>query len=468
MPTTGTLTNRVPADKVDGRARLQERLSRIAERYGTPCYLLDLQKLRARIQELRTGLCTGRFKWNVLYSVKTNYLPEVLRAIREAGMGCDCVSGYEIDLALRLGIPPERIVFNGPVKTYEELAFAVERGIFVNIDGVEEISMIARHAQRLGKAARVGIRLNPGRNVYPSADPSFNAAATWKAAHSKFGWHIDDEATDRVIDTILDHRLLRLEGVQCHLGSQITDPSVLADAVSAVVRKAAQIGRRTDLRVVNVGGGFGVLGIQRDREGPLGAYLSFHKQRAFEPLPGPRQFSVVEFVSRVEDALDATKLSHVELACEPGRFLVSDSMSILTRVHSVKRSERYGSWVVVDAGLNILPTAGPSERRVYRMVGDRAQPSMHKFMLGGPLCYEGDVFSFEAQLPSDIVAGELMLIEDAGAYSVSRSTNFIRPRAPVVAIEGDKCELCWRRETYEDIFRFAEPSATSYGDQSWH
>ncbi len=450
----------VTHEPVCSGAAEQERYFAIATEHGTPCYVLDLVKLRDKIRELDAALKRGRLHWSVLYSVKTNYLPIVLQEMRAAGNGCDCVSGYELELALRLGFAAENIVFNGPLKTREELAIAVDRGILINIDGAEELSTIAGHAQRLRKQARVGIRLNPGRNVYPSADPSFNAVASWKARHSKFGWNVDDAATDRLIDEIVRCPFVVLEGVQCHLGSQITDPLVFAEAVRSVVAKAAQVNERTNLKVLNIGGGFGVAGIQRDRVGPLAAYLSFNKQPRLQEDSRARAFSVAEFVERIEKQLETAQLEHLAVACEPGRYLISDSMTILTRVHSVKRTDTCGNWVVVDAGLNILPTAGPAERRTYRILSKRFHPTTESFMLGGPLCYEGDVFSFDAELPSDISAGDLMLIEDAGAYSVSRSTNFIRPRAPVIACEGDRWSLCWKRETYEDIFRFAQPQAS--------
>jgi diaminopimelate decarboxylase len=192
----------------------------------------------------------------------------------------------------------------------------------------------------------------------------------------------------------------------------------------------------------------------RDRVGPLGAYLAtFGAGADLSDAGSGSVFLLDEFVTQVDELLERHGLHGVELACEPGRYLVSEAMQILTRVHSVKRTHEHGAWVVVDAGLNILPTAGPAERRQYRLARPRAGPT-GRFMLGGPLCYEGDVFSFDVELPADVRAGDLMLIPDAGAYSVSRSTNFIRPRACVVALRRGTAALCWRRETYDDIFAF--------------
>jgi hypothetical protein len=129
----------------------------------------------------------------------------------------------------------------------------------------------------------------------------------------------------------------------------------------------------------------------------------------------------------------------MHLQCEPGRVLVSDAMSLLVRVVSVKEYGRgFGSWVVVDGGLNLMPTAGPHEGHRVELVrqrsADTADAAPVSVMLGGPLCYEGDVFDYAARFPRIPRVGDLIVIHDSGAYTVSRSTNFIRPRAAVIAI----------------------------------
>jgi diaminopimelate decarboxylase len=136
-------------------------------------------------------------------------------------------------------------------------------------------------------------------------------------------------------------------------------------------------------------------------------------------------------------------------------------MCLLSRVVSVKEyGAGLGSWVVIDAGLHLMPTAGPQEQHRIELVAPRApdrDDAAVTVMLGGPLCYEGDVFDYSARFPRMPRVDDLVVIHDSGAYTVSRSTNFIRPRAAVIAI-GDSSSsplLCWRRETDDDIFQFA-------------
>jgi len=129
---------------------------------------------------------------------------------------------------------------------------------------------------------------------------------------------------------------------------------------------------------------------------------------------------------------------------------------MVTRVMSIKNSG-HRKWVVVDAGLNLMPTAGCMDEHVISCLG-RPTDELEPCIVAGAMCYESDVFSYSAMLSKDIHVGDLLVIFASGAYTVSRATNFIRPRAPVVAVRGRDVELCWRRETYEDIFSFQRPT----------
>ncbi len=167
-------------------------------------------------------------------------------------------------------------------------------------------------------------------------------------------------------------------------------------------------------------------------------------------------FDLERFVERFEDILAQHGVSDVTIACEPGRILVSDAISLLSRVVSVK-DVGDGTWVVLDGGVNLLPTAGVGEEHEIVALGKEDTPRS-SFMVGGPLCYEQDVFSYSQSLAQDIAVGDLVEIRDAGAYSITRATSFIRPRAPVVATANGRSELCWRRETGADIFSFRVPT----------
>lgn len=423
-----------------------------AERWGTPLFLLSSDRLRANLAAFTAALTPAQ----VLYSLKTNYLPAVTAVLRAGGTGVDVVSGYELAAALDAGFAADRIVFNGPVKTLPELRRAVAAGVYVNIDGAAEIAALAGICAGAAEPLPVGLRVYPPQDINADAAPP-----PGRALPSKFGWPIATGDADRLADAILGNPALRLTGVHCHLGSQITRPDALLAALDALMAWVVRLRGRAPVDRLNIGGGFGVPGIQRLR----GAVAGLSEVRAGVPQPPPPVFALEEFGDGLRALLATHGLTDLDVYCEPGRALVSDAMSLVTRVVGVKRTGM-GTWVLLDGGLNLLPTAGVAERHRVWALRDTAPPE--PVLLGGPLCYEGDVFALDALLPADVCEGDLVVIEDAGAYSVTRATSFNRPRIPVVELDGGQARLCWRGEEYADIFQFAVPAQPSVqGSRAW-
>jgi diaminopimelate decarboxylase len=429
-----------------------------ARQYGTPTHVLDTARLHANVRALKQAWNRLIVPMEILYSVKTNYLPFVLRTLRDEVDGADVVSGYELRAALKAGYPASRICFNGPMKTEDEIDEAIRHGVVVHVDSPSDIDAIERASH--GRPVEIGVRVNPGTNVYDSPDPTFETAARKRASNAKFGWPLGSPGLDRLLERIEANSRLRLTRLHAHLGSQITSADRMLSGLDSVFAFCAGQFGRFPIEVVNIGGGFGVSGIFRHRHGALYALRELHGDA---PPGQPRQaLDLHALVDGVNARVQANRLAHLRLQCEPGRVLVSDAMSLLVRVVSVKDyGPGFGTWVVVDGGLNLMPTAGPHEEHrvelLTRRSADASQPAQVSVMLGGPLCYEGDVFDYSAQFPRLPSVGDLIVIRDSGAYTVSRSTNFIRPRAAVIAVGegGSSPVLCWRRETDDDIFQFA-------------
>ncbi len=234
-------------------------LQAIAQSHGTPVYVLDLNRLDQNYSMFTAIWAQLGCPVKVFYSVKTNYLPIVCRYMRSRGAGADVVSGYELEAALASGFPGEQIVFNGPMKTREEIEGVVDVGGLVNIDALSDIEVLEVCAQRQGCRVEVGLRVNPGLNPYTNggSDDSEKAAAR----HSKFGWPIHTSVAERVADRIARSPHLRLVAIHCQLGSQITDTDAHLAAVERVVAFATKWPGETDLKMLNIGGGFGVPGI---------------------------------------------------------------------------------------------------------------------------------------------------------------------------------------------------------------
>jgi len=433
----------------EATAALGSSVSRgIVESHGSPVYVLDLERLDRNYAAFADSWGRAGYPVSIFYSVKTNYLPIVCRRMRMHGAGADVVSGHEIEVALAAGFSGEQLVLNGPMKTAEEIERVVELGGTVNIDALGDVVILEKLARRLGRILDAGLRINPSVSPYTSSDPSYTERMARAARRSKFGWPLHTGAANRVAGQIADSPHLRLAGLHCQLGSQVTDTDAFLVAIDGMLRFAATSPHRADLRTLNVGGGFGVPGIERRRIGPIGDLLEEHE--AGDLLERVEVFDLDRFIAGLLERVEHHGLGELEIACEPGRVIVSDAISLLTTVVSVKDIGE-GTWVILDGGVNLLPTAGPAEKHEMAVV-DREEARCADFMVAGPLCYDHDVYSHRQALAADVSVGDLVEIRDAGAYSISRATNFIRGRAPVVATLGGTSELCWERESSEDIF----------------
>ncbi len=435
--------------RTESDTSLKLRIKRdIVQTHGTPIYVLDIEQLDRNYADFVNTWAKAGCAINVFYSVKTNYLPIICRRMRMHGAGADVVSGHEIAVAVASGFAGTQLVLNGPMKTAEEIERIVDIGGIVNIDAIDDIPILEKQARRLGRSIEVGMRINPGISPFTHGDPSVATRANYSARRSKFGWPVHTDAATRVADLITSSSHLRLAGLHCQIGSQVTDTDAFLDAIDRMLRFAADAPWRSDLRTLNIGGGFGVPGIDRTIASPIGSVVVDEKCR--QSLDGRQIFDLNRFVLGLLDRVEHHGLNDLTIACEPGRVLVSDAMSLLTTVISVKDIGE-GVWVILDGGVNLLPTAGIMETHRMDVVG-RPSDARAEVMVAGPLCYDQDIYSYNQYLPNDVASGDIVEIHDAGAYSISRATSFIRGRAPVVATLGSASELCWKRESADDIF----------------
>jgi diaminopimelate decarboxylase len=452
LAVAGLHTNTTPRAADEPFSRLPpSELKRLALTYGTPLFVLDERYLRLRME-----IFIARWKrifphGHVYYSYKTNYLPEICRAAYEAGMGADAVSGYELEHARKM-CPQGPAVFNGPMKTTAELKLALDMKARINIDCEEEIDRLSSLCQGRQADYKVGLRVNPGAIIFSSEDRSFVDAHAATAQRTKFGWPIDSGHAARIAEKISAHGF-QLASVHCHLGSQITDQRLYLEAIRRVVRFVKVLRQNGSIvEELNIGGGFGVPGMTRQRRG----WWSAMKQNMGESIDEYQAYDI-DFdwiLASLKQALLDNGLETVNISCEPGRYIVSNAMFLLTTVVGVKHLDDR-TWLLIDGGQNLLPTAAFGERRRTRFISSAgSELSGQEHMpcwIGGPLCFEGDTIMQEVSCPRNIAADDFVVVSDAGAYTVSRSTNFNRARAPVVSI-GDSDRCIWAREEYDDIF----------------
>jgi diaminopimelate decarboxylase len=390
-------------------------LEETARRFGTPLFVYS----RAAIEGAwhRYARALSGVPHRVCYAVKANGNGAILRLFAGLGAGADIVSGGELKAAVRAGFPPEHIVFAGVGKTDEEIALGLDHGIGDwNAESEEEILRLGRAAVARGVVARVSLRVNP--DIDPRSHPYISTGLR----EAKFG--VDIARAPDILRRARGLAGVEIVGLQCHIGSQITD----LDPLVAAARDLARLSRRLldegfPLRTVDLGGGLGV-------------------DYAGGGAPDPAAFARA-VLPELEDL-------PLTLLVEPGRSLVAPAGVLLTRVLYVK--EGHGkSFVVVDAGMNDLlrPALYQAHHRI-EPVRPRGRPSMLADVVG-PVCETSDFLARGREVePPD--PGDLLAVFDVGAYGFSMASNYnMRPRAAEVLVEDGRARLIRRRETFDDL-----------------
>jgi len=390
-------------------------LATIAARYGTPCYVYSRAALEARFRTFDAALA-GRDHL-VCYAMKANASLAVLDVFARLGAGFDIVSGGELARAIAVGADPMRIVFSGVGKREAEMRQALAAGICCfNVESASELARLDRVAGEMGRRAPVSFRVNP------DVDPRTHPYISTGLKENKFGIAYEDALA--VYRDAARRPNIDVLGIDCHIGSQITEVAPYLEAVDKVLALVDRLAAEgIGLRHLDFGGGFGI----RYRD---------------ETPPGIAEF-LSGILARVGDRT-------VTLMFEPGRWLVGNAGVLLTRVEYLKHSA-HRDFAIVDAAMNdlmrpalydawhdIVPVAPrPGPRRSYEIVG--------------PVCESGDFLGHDRELALD--EGDLLAVMSAGAYGMSMSSNYnTRPRAAEVLVDGAKAHLVRDREPVETLF----------------
>lgn len=391
-------------------------LSQVAERFGTPCYVYSRAAFTQ--QYLAYAQALGSHPGMICYAIKANSNLAILNMLAKLGAGFDIVSGGELERVLRAGGNPARIVFSGVGKSAAEIARALDVGIFCfNVESEAELELLSQVAVQKGQTAHASLRVNP------DVDANTHPYISTGLKENKFGIAID--RAPAVYARAAQLPGIAIKGVDCHIGSQLTQLTPFLDALDRVLLLVDQLaGQGIHISHLDLGGGLGVT------------------YRHETPPP------VAEYMAAIKAKLGERPLA---LMFEPGRSISANSGVLLTQVMFLKPTE-HKNFAVIDAAMNdnIRPSLYQAWQDIRPLKPRAAAPQ--KWDLVGPICETGDFLGKDRDLA--IEPGDLLAVMSAGAYGFSMSSNYnTRGRAAEVMVDGDQMHLVRARETFEDMIR---------------
>ena len=394
----------------------------IAEAVGTPFYCYSTETLIRHYNVFSQAFSGHDFL--LCYAVKANTNQAIIKTLADQGAGADVVSEGELRRALKAGIPPEKIVYSGVAKTKQEMQFALEQGIFqFNVESEPELHQLSTVASHMGKTAAIAFRINP------DVDAKTHAKISTGKSENKFGIPLSHAREIYGIAAKLPG--IRVQGVDLHIGSQLTDLAPFAEAfrrIATLVEDLRVDGH--DISVIDLGGG---LGIPYDRE-------------SSKP-PLPTEYG--QMAKRIIGHLGC------KIIIEPGRLLVGNAGILVSRVIYVKQGENR-KFLIIDAAMNDLvrPSMYDAYHEIVAVKENEGPTSPYDIV--GPVCETGDTFARDRDLP-DLNSGDLVVIRSAGAYgAVMSSTYNTRRLIPEVLVKGGKYAIIRARPTYDDIIGLDE------------
>jgi diaminopimelate decarboxylase len=393
-------------------------LADIARREGTPCYVYSAASILDRFQAYERAF--GDLPHKVCYAVKANSNLSILKLLAEAGAGFDIVSGGELFRALKAGADPQAIIFSGVGKTSQEIDYALEHHIkSFNCESEPELALIDSLAARRGIQARVALRVNP------DVDAATHPYISTGLRDHKFGIDIADAET--IYERARSLPNLLLEGVSCHIGSQITEIAPMLEVFDKMIALVERLrAHGLTIHSLDLGGGLGV------------AYK-----------PGDKSLPICEFVKAM---CQRTAGHGLEILIEPGRSIVAEAGLLLTRV-LYRKTNGDRQFVIGDAAMNdlIRPALYQSHHEIVplrKSPGDTITADVV-----GPVCESGDFLARAREMPN-VLPGDLLAVCTAGAYGFVASSNYnSRPRPPEILVEGDRYRVIRKREKYDDLVR---------------
>ena len=405
-------------DNIDGAA-----IEQIVEKCGSPVFVLSEKAIREKYRKVYLEFSSRYPKVCFSWSYKTNYLDAVCALFHQEGEIAEVVSEFEYQKARRLGVPGDKIIYNGPFKPVESLQIAFKEGAIVNLDSFDEIIKAEKIAMEMDMKVNIGIRLNMDTEIYPQ----------W----SRFGFNLENASAYEAAKRIHRSEYLHLTGLHSHIGTFILEPRAYAVQVQKMITfmRVLETEFNMNITYLDLGGGF------PSRNKLKGTYLP--PEIGIPPLE--------EYIEVISNALlsNLTPEEYPTVYMETGRAMIDEAGYLIATVEGVKRLPDGTKSYIIDAGVNILFTATCYNYKIEldrHVAGDYVNSVVY-----GPFCMTIDVVMENASLPP-LSKGVRMILSPMGAYNITQWMQFIRYRPAVVMVmEDGSLEVIRREENLDDI-----------------
>lgn len=405
----------------------------LAREYGTPLYVLDEDLIRKHCREYKEAIETY-FDGNglVLFASKALCTMHTARITAEEGLGADVVSGGELYTLYKAGFPMEKVFFHGNNKTPDEIELAITYGVgHMVVDNRFELDLINKFAGAKGIVQNVLFRIKPGIDAH-----THDFVKTGQI-DSKFGFALENGEAIQIHRYASTLTNIRIDGVHCHIGSQIFDVDPFCEAAKVMINFIADLYESLSLKIkiLNLGGGFGIKYVAED-----------------DPLPP------TEYIKKVAETVkNIAKQRNIDLpflVFEPGRSIVATAGITLYTVGCIKKIENIRTYVSVDGGMSDNPRYILYGSKYSAVVANNASAELvAPITIAGKCCESGDLIQENIMMP-EIQVGDTLAVLSTGAYNYSMASNYNRiPRPPIVAVRGSEKKLIVKRETYDDLIK---------------
>ena len=403
-------------------------LVELADKYGTPLYLLDEETIRSICRDYKEAFKSYP-KVNMMYASKALCTTATSAIVASEGFGFDVVSAGEIYTVHNAGVDMKKVLFNGNNKSFDELELAIELGVGrISVDNFFELSLLNEIAKSHNKIVDILLRITPGIECHT------HEYIQTGHLDSKFGFDLTqiDEAVELILN---DYTNLKLHGLHAHIGSQIFETSIYGDEIEILVKEIARLDEKFGLKLdeINIGGGLGVKYTETD-------------------CP-PSTFTIAEIViSRLNKCIEKYNIEAPTLFIEPGRSIVSTAGVTLYTIGSSKQVPKGKLYVAVDGGM--ADNARPSMYQAEYSAQIANKPNLElaqTVTIAGRFCESGDILIKNIKLPK-IEEGDVLCVYNTGAYNYSMASNYNRVQKPaMVLVNNSQSDIIIKRESLKDL-----------------